>query len=206
MRMLQSARHLVVFSVISNVLLLVAPIHMMQVYDRVLVSSSGETLFYISLIAVVMLSVDGVSELLRSRMATKLSAKYVLAHVDSIFGAISNGNVGLEGSQKVMREFDNVRQFIASRSMVSLFDLPFAPVFLLLLFLLHIQIGLLTLLGALALPRFVIWTEFVIAALVISTATRRARLRLLHHGSPPAKLLQACILGCVLGRMTAILG
>lgn len=151
MRILKSARHLVVFSVISNVLLLVAPIHMMQVYDRVLVSSSGETLFYISLIAVVMLSVYGFSELLRSRMATKLSAKYVLAHVDSIFGAISNGNVGLEGSQKVMREFDNVRQFIASRSMVSLFDLPFAPVFLLLLFLLHIQIGLLTLLGALAL-------------------------------------------------------
>lgn len=151
MRMLKSARHLIVFSVVSNVLLLVAPVHMMQVYDRVLVSSSGETLFYISLIAVVMLSIYGFSELLRSRMATKLSAQYVLEYADPVFKSISNGSVEIENSQKVMREFDNVRQFIASRTMVCLFDLPFAPVFLLLLFLLHIQIGILTLLGGLAL-------------------------------------------------------
>lgn len=147
MRSLKIYRPLLAFSVISNVLMLVAPIHMMQVYDRVLSSGSGETLLYITMIAAGCLVLYGLTESLRTQIAQRISAGYAVQNADQLFSAITNGTVPIEKSNEIMRDFGTVRTFIASRSMIGLFDLPFAPIFLCLLFLLHFQLGLVTLLG-----------------------------------------------------------
>lgn len=148
MRSFKNYKSLFVFSVVSNLLLLVAPIHMLQVYDRVLSSRSEETLFYISLIAVCCLLLYGLTEMLKSQIASRLAAKYAVTNADMVFDRITNGAIPIEQSKKTMLDFETVRAFLASRTMVSLFDIPFAPVFLILLFLLHFQLGLLTTLGA----------------------------------------------------------
>lgn len=139
---------LFVFSVASNVLLLVTPLHLMQIYDRVLSSGSSETLFYITLIAILCLCLYGVTEALRSLIAQRISAQYAIKNADPVFKGMTNGVLPIEKSQQAIRDFDNVRSFISSRVLISLFDLPFAPLFLLLLFVLHFQIGLLTTFGA----------------------------------------------------------
>lgn len=139
---------LFVFSVASNVLLLVTPLHLLQVYDRVLSSGSSETLLYITLIAVLCLCLYGVTEALRSLIAQRISAQFAIKNAEPMFNGMTNGVLPIEKSQQAIRDFDNVRSFISSRVMVSLFDLPFAPLFLLLLFVLHVQIGLLTTIGA----------------------------------------------------------
>ena len=41
----------VLFSMVINVLMLTAPLYMLQVYDRVLVSRSTDTLLYLTLLA-----------------------------------------------------------------------------------------------------------------------------------------------------------
>lgn len=151
MRPFKAFRPLFVFSVASNVLLLVTPLHLMQIYDRVLSSGSGETLLYITLIAVVCLCLYGVTEALRSLIAQRISAQYAIENAEPMFSGMTNGVLPIEKSQQAIRDFDNVRSFISSRVLVSLFDLPFAPLFLLLLFALHVQIGLLTTIGAAAL-------------------------------------------------------
>lgn len=148
MRSLKNYKSLFVFSVVSNLLLLVAPIHMLQVYDRVLSSRSEETLFYISLIAICCLLLYGLTEMLKSQIASRLAANYAVSNADMVFDRITNGAIPIEQSKKTMLDFETVRAFLASRTMVSLFDIPFAPVFLILLFLLHFQLGLLTALGA----------------------------------------------------------
>ncbi len=148
MRSLKNYKSLFVFSVVSNLLLLVAPIHMLQVYDRVLSSRSEETLFYISLIAICCLLLYGLTEMLKSQIASRLAAKYAVTNADMVFDRITNGAIPIEQSKKTMLDFETVRAFLASRTMVSLFDIPFAPIFLILLFLLHFQLGLLTTLGA----------------------------------------------------------
>lgn len=148
MRPFKVFRPLFVFSVASNVLLLVTPLHLMQIYDRVLSSGSGETLFYITLIAIVCLCLYGVTEALRSLMAQRISAQYAIENAEPMFSGMTNGVLPIEKSQQAIRDFDNVRSFISSRVLVSLFDLPFAPIFLLLLFALHVQIGILTTIGA----------------------------------------------------------
>jgi len=142
---------IVVFSVFANVLMLVAPLHMMQVYDRVLSSGSQQTLFYITLIAAVALVLFGVCEAIRTRLAQRMSTQYVIDRADPLFASATASGVSTNTSHDMLRNHNTVRQFIASRAFISLFDLPFAPVFLLLLFLLHFQIGLITLIGASAL-------------------------------------------------------
>ena len=148
MRLFQACRPLFIFSIITNLLMLVAPLHMMQVYDRVLSSGSGETLLYISLIAAGCLVLFGYSEAIRSKIAQRISAEYVVQQADPLFQGMTNGSVPVEKSNEIMRNFNTVRMFISSRAMIGLFDLPFAPFFLILLYLLHFQLGLVTTLGA----------------------------------------------------------
>lgn len=135
------------FSVATNLLLLAAPIHMLQVYDRVLTSRSAETLIYITLIAVLALCAYGVAEAIRGILAQRLSNRFSLDYSDNIFGYLVQDRRGDEDASKIFRDLGTIRQFLASRQFVSLFDLPFAPLFLALMFLLHFTLGLFALAG-----------------------------------------------------------
>src|SRR5262245_65346855 len=64
---------------ILNVLALVLPVYMLQVYDRVLPSSSLATLLYLTLIAVAALAILGVVEGVRQidRKSTRLNSSHL---------------------------------------------------------------------------------------------------------------------------------
>lgn len=147
MPVLSLSKPLFVFSVVANLLLLAAPLHMMQVYDRVLVSGSLSTLLYVTLIAAVALALFGICEALRSRLAQRLAAAYVVDRAEPLFVACAN-SPDKSHANDMLRQFNTAKQFIASKAHIGLYDLPFAPVFLLLLFAIHVQIGLLTFVGA----------------------------------------------------------
>ena len=140
-------RPLLIFSVISNLLMLVAPLHMMQVYDRVLSSGSNETLLYITLIGLCMLAFYGVSETIRTRLAQRIANQYTVNRADKLFALLMESPGAGSAGPEMMGNFTTVRNFIGSRTMIGLFDLPFAPLFLVLLYVIHIQIGLLTTVG-----------------------------------------------------------
>lgn len=161
---------LIVFSVITNVLMLAAPLHMMQVYDRVLSSGSKETLLYITLIAGFFLALYGVCEAIRSKLAQRISAQYAVMKAEPLFQGITSGSVPVEKSNEIIRNFNTTRMFISSRTMIGFFDLPFSPLFLVLLYLLHFQIGLITTVGA-ALLVTVAWFNKTLTAEDQKTST-----------------------------------
>lgn len=148
MKHLALFKPLIIFSIISNLLMLVAPIHMTQVYDRVLSSGSQETLLYLTLIAILLLVLLGASESIRSKLALRLSARFATQNADDLFAKLTNHPTKANG---LLRQFSSLRSFLASRSFITLFDVPFVPFFVIVLFLVHSQIGFLTLLGAAAL-------------------------------------------------------
>ncbi|WP_223385581.1 type I secretion system permease/ATPase [Oricola cellulosilytica] len=126
-----------VFSFFTNILLLVMPLYMLQVYDRVLPSSSLDTLAFITILAVGALGLLAVLEVVRGIYANRIAATLDIAHSRQALQAAMESSRASLGDIQSMRDLSTVRAFIGSRSVFVLFDLPFAPLFIALLWLVH---------------------------------------------------------------------
>jgi len=142
-----SVVHIGVFSFALNALLLVTPLYMLQIYDRVIPSSSGETLFYLSVIAILSLVFLGLLEIIRALYAERIAARLDGRLASPAFAASMAGGRRGAGDIAPLRDLATVRTFIGSRSFSALFDLPFAPFFVILLYFVHPDLCLLTLCG-----------------------------------------------------------
>ncbi|WP_027058594.1 type I secretion system permease/ATPase [Mesorhizobium loti] len=149
-----------VFSLLINILLLVIPLYLLQVYDRVLPSSSVETLVYLSGIAVLALAVLGLLDAIRA-----VYTQRVAATLDRKLGAgtfaVSLG-AKYAGGLSPLRDLASVCAFVRSRGVTVLFDLPFAPVFLALLYLIHPVLFWVTVGGAALLLLLVVANQLAI--------------------------------------------
>jgi PrtD family type I secretion system ABC transporter len=137
-----------IFSAVINVLLFVMPLYMMQVYDRVLPSASIDTLLYLSIFAVLALGFLGIIEAVRSIYCQRVAASIDQKVASQAFMASLSGARAEAGDIQPLRDLGTVRGFIASRGVATLFDLPFGPLFLALLLLIHPLLFWVTIAGA----------------------------------------------------------
>ena len=137
------------FSVLMNLLLLTGPFFMLQIYDRVLTSRSVPTLLALSLIAIGLYMFHGGFDWMRSRLLTRLAKSFDRSIADSVFRLGSGPNAG--SAQAPAQDLRQVQQFIAGPSLATLFDVPWFPIYLGVIFLLHPTLGLLGLGGAMVL-------------------------------------------------------
>ena len=133
------------FSLVINLLLLAAPLYMLQVFDRVLASRSHETLLLLTAAAVVALLVMAALDAIRS---TLLVAAGVT--LDRIFGPRVLGKVlgRARADPQSLRDVNTLRSFLSGPGVISLFDAPWLPAFLLVIVLFHPLLGGIALLGA----------------------------------------------------------
>ncbi|MCA0256837.1 MAG: type I secretion system permease/ATPase [Proteobacteria bacterium] len=136
------------FSFVLNVTLLVPSLYMLQVYDRVLPSNSGETLIYITLMAVAALGLMAVLEVVRSLFSQRIAAGLDRSYAALAFKAALSGPRAGFGDIQPLRDLATLRGFIASRGLANLLDLPFLPFFLLVLYTIHPVLFVLTVFGA----------------------------------------------------------
>jgi ATP-binding cassette, subfamily C, type I secretion system permease/ATPase len=141
------------FSMAINLLLLVSPMYMMQLYDRVLSSQSTDTLLLLTIIAVFAFGVMGALELVRSRLMVRVSSWLdrrlggpVLTA--SIVGALRQGG---ERTAQNLRDLSTFRTFLTGPTLFPVLDAPWAPVFLGVIFLLNPLLGFLAVGGAVTL-------------------------------------------------------
>lgn len=141
-----------VFSGVVNLLYLVPTLYMLQVYDRYVPSGNGATLLLVSLMGGLGLATLAALDWVRGRLLVRVSARFdrVLAG-PTLMAALAGPASARADRAEAMRDFDTLRQMIASGAMIALFDAPWAPVFLLFAFLLHPLLGLVTLTGAIIL-------------------------------------------------------
>lgn len=139
------------FTLVVDVLMLVQPLYMLQVYDRVLPSRSVETLVYISLLAASALILLGVVDTIRSILASRLAAALAVeAGADTLIASLDGPRARL-GDVQPLRDLGTVRSFISGKGILAYLDLPFAPLFILLLYPIHPHLFVLTALGAVVL-------------------------------------------------------
>nr|WP_245524517.1 type I secretion system permease/ATPase [Methylobacterium nonmethylotrophicum] len=155
---LAQLRHVVlgvaVLSGAVNLLALAGSFYMLEVYDRVIPSRSVPTLVGLSLIVLVLYLGQGFFDLIRSRLLLRAGRAFDEALSRRVFRAVVT--LPLRGRAEAdelrpIRDLDQIRGALSGGGPGALFDLPWVPVYLALLFAFHVWIGLTALLGALAL-------------------------------------------------------
>jgi ATP-binding cassette, subfamily C, bacterial len=130
---------------ILNLLALILPVYMLQVYDRVLQSSSLPTLFYLTLIAIGGLAVLGVVEGVRQVAVQRVSARLEVDVGERL--VTSSLRAGSSDAPRLLGELAQARAFLGSPVFTALLDMPFAPIFLIIVFLIHPALGALVVVG-----------------------------------------------------------
>lgn len=150
-----------VFSVFLNLLVLAGPLYMLQVYDRVLISGSMQTLVILTILVAVMFAVYSFIESVRSGLLVHISARFERELAPVVFDIVQHQSLVSFGARegRPVRDLAELRQFIAGPALRAFFDLPLAPIFFLVLFLMHWSLGLLALGGAVILCGLALYTQ-----------------------------------------------
>ena len=139
------------FSGVINVLALTGAIYMLQVYDRVLPSRSLPTLIALSMLMFALFFANGILDLVRTRIMTRIGLRVDEELREPVFDALHRhallASGGSDGLQPI-RDLDRIRSFLSGIGPTALFDLPWIPVYLVVIFLLHPLMGLFAVAGA----------------------------------------------------------
>jgi PrtD family type I secretion system ABC transporter len=133
------------FSFFLNLIYLAAPLYMMQVYDRVMHSRSVPTLLYLTLVVTLCYVVYAILDGVRGRVLAGVSdvveerlGRAVLHRLTTTARTARDQPIAVH----VARDLDTVRQFAAGAGALAFIDLPWAPIYLAAIALLHPILGL----------------------------------------------------------------
>jgi ATP-binding cassette subfamily C protein len=173
------------FSFLLNLLMLAPTLYMLQVYDRVVATGGKTTLLFITLALIIALLTLSALDAIRSRLMVRASIRLeskiapMVLHRMMTVGGAANG--------QAMRDLDTLRQTIASPVAAAIFDVPFAPIFIFVGFLLHFWIGMLAIVSV-AILLVVAWRNQLATRKSIEGATQMLSQ---SHASQQAAAVQA---------------
>ena len=146
------------YSMVANLLMLTPSLYMLQVFDRVMASRNNLTLIALSLITVFMIAMMAFAEWARSRLLVRLGVRMDDALGDRVFGATFEARLNRPDPAVARSFYDltNVRQFMTSNGVIAFFDMPWTPIYLVVIFLLHPLLGWISVLGVVLLG-FMAW-------------------------------------------------
>lgn len=150
------------FSLFINLLLLVPSIYMLQVYDRVLSSSSESTLLMLTLITVFLFIVMGGLEWLRSQVLVVASQRFDSLLSSRVFDALfvqTLSTAGKVSSAQPLGDLLQLRQFLTGPGLFAFFDAPWLPIYIAVMFVFHPYFGIVAILSAMVLLSLAIWNE-----------------------------------------------
>ena len=146
-----------------NLLALTVPLYLLQIYDHVLASRSLDTLAMLTMIVIVALAVHAILEALRRAMLSRigawlderLQAPVLIAAVQA---ALRNDPTA---AAQAWRDIGGLRSFFGGTACTALFDLPWTPIFILSMFIVHPLLGVIGLVASAALFGFALLNEMV---------------------------------------------
>lgn len=152
------------FSGMSNLLMLTGAFFMLQVYDRVLPGGGVSTLTALFVLAVALFVAQGMFEAIRGRLLARIGGAVDEALSQRVYNAVVRlpltGNTSGDGLQPV-RDLDTIRGFLAGQGPAALFDLPWMPFYLFIIYLFHPVLGVTATIGAVVLVCLTVMTEFL---------------------------------------------
>ncbi|MQQ10547.1 type I secretion system permease/ATPase [Epibacterium sp. SM1979] len=141
-----------IFTCATNFLILAIPVYLFQISDRVLTSRSMDTLVMLTAVivgAVVLQAIlDAVRRFILMRTAVEVAAQLGAPILSAAARASLNSN-GRE--YQTLGDLQQLRGFLVSATLLSFLDVPFAPFFILAIYLVHPHLGTIVVVTALIL-------------------------------------------------------
>ncbi|SFP69908.1 ATP-binding cassette, subfamily C, exporter for protease/lipase [Ectopseudomonas composti] len=152
-RLRHSFYALAAFSGVINLLMLTPAIYMLQVYDRALVSSNLTTLMMLTVLVISLYILMALLETVRSSVLIRVGNRFDMMLNQRLFSAAFERNLRRAGGSpaQALQDLAQVRQLLTGNSLFAFFDAPWTPLYLLIIYLVHPLLGLVTLVGSLLL-------------------------------------------------------
>lgn len=140
------------FSLFINLLYLTFPIYMLAIYDRVLTSYSMPTLMTITAAALFALFIFGLLDFLRSRLLVMAGVDMDKSMSTKVFKEMIKDAASLQkkGYGQGLRDVNQLRNYFAGNAIFAIFDIPWSPIFLFIIYVMHPLMGLVATGGAVA--------------------------------------------------------
>jgi PrtD family type I secretion system ABC transporter len=150
-----------IFSSLVNILMLTGPMFMMQIYDRVLTSGSVPTLIALIIIVMALYTYYGFLEYLRSRLLVRVGRRVEETLRNRVFDVVTTHALrrtpGI-GSQPV-NDLATIRQYLSGPGPFAFLDMPWVPVYLGVITMMHWLLGLASAVAALAIFALAVMSE-----------------------------------------------
>lgn len=136
-------KYVLVFGCIVNLLMLSTPLYSMQVLDRVLSSGNKTTLLMLTLVIILALALLALIQAARAFAMNKMGTWFEnklsgIIFSNSIRSAIESK--AMANSQQ-LRDLQTIKTFLTSPGLISMLDTPWAIIFIIVLFILHVYLG-----------------------------------------------------------------
>ncbi|WP_395076312.1 type I secretion system permease/ATPase [Hyphococcus sp.] len=153
---LQAARRLLVYaaglSFFVNLLMLTGPLYMLQIYDRVISSRSYETLAVITVLTFALFAGMAILDFARGALLSRAGEAFEDKLQDAAFDVTMDaGRSGAPSADQPLKDLRQIRQFVSGNALTAVFDAPWTPFFLFIVFLMHWLLGLTAVFGLLVL-------------------------------------------------------
>jgi PrtD family type I secretion system ABC transporter len=152
------------FSGVINLLALTGSLFMLQVYDRVLPSQSVPTLVALTVVVAGLFLFQAALDVIRSRLLVRVASRVDEALGERTYSAVLELPLRVlpagDGLQPI-RDLDTVRNFLSGPGPVAILDLPWIPVYLIFVYLLHPLLGLLATMGAVLMLALTLLTDYL---------------------------------------------
>jgi PrtD family type I secretion system ABC transporter len=154
----------VAFSFAINILNLALPLYSLQIYDRVLQSGSGATLFLLTIAAIGAMAALALLDDVRAQLLVNMGVRFDNRLSSKLFAlqmeSAASGR-GQENSQ-VLRDLDTLRGVVTGSGTLALLDLPWTVIYIGICFLLHWVLGVTVLVATLCLIGLAIFNQVAV--------------------------------------------
>ena len=132
-----------VFSFFANLLMLAPTLYMLQVFDRVMLSQNEFTLISLTLVATFFFAIMSFSEWVRSRLWVRAGVRFDEFLNSRVFKATFDSQLNQAASNPIQSFTDltNLRQFLTGNGIFAIFDTPWTPVYIVVLYMMHPILG-----------------------------------------------------------------
>jgi ATP-binding cassette subfamily C protein len=127
----------------TNVLVLAIPLYLFQISDRVLTSRSIDTLIMLTLVIAFAVVLQAIFDAVRRFILMRTAVEIAVRLGAPVLSAAAHSSLHDNGREyQTLGDLQMLRSFLVSGTLISFLDVPFAPLFIVVIFMVHPDFGM----------------------------------------------------------------